>query len=129
MVAKDNTVAWEGLHLQLPESRLRPHFVKAKVRVHAHWDGQLGVHLGPHRLASYTAAGVLSAPAAPSVTSCSEPSRRGLASSATEARKPRQPTLTAPARAATGNARAGTEERASSRTKELRPTEKTKQAA
>lgn len=119
VVAKDNTVAWEGLHLQLPESRLRPHFVKATVRVHAHWDGTLSVHLGPHRLADYTAAGALSSPVAPSVASCSVPSRRGLAASPPAAPAARRPTLTAPARAATGKARAGTEERALSRTKEL----------
>ena len=32
-VANDNTIAWSGRRLQLPESRLRPHFVKAVVRV------------------------------------------------------------------------------------------------
>jgi hypothetical protein len=26
-VARDNTVSWGGLKLQLPESRLRPHYV------------------------------------------------------------------------------------------------------
>lgn len=124
VVAKDNTVAWEGLHLQLPESRLRPHFVKAKVRVHAHWDGSLSVHLGPHRLADYTAAGALTSPVAPSVASCSAPSRRGLAASPPAAPAGRRPTLTAPVRAAPGKARAGTEERASSRTKELRQNNK-----
>jgi transposase len=116
VVAKDNTVAWEGLHLQLPESRLRPHFVKATVRVHAHWDGTLSVHLGPHRLADYTAAGVLyCAPTGPSVASCSEPSR----TSPRGARK--CASLTAPARAATRATRVGTKERApqGARTKEL----------
>jgi hypothetical protein len=58
-VAKDNTVAWNGRHLQLPESRLRPHFVRATVRVHAYPDGTTSVHLGPHRLADYDAAGTL----------------------------------------------------------------------
>jgi transposase len=33
-VSNDNTVKWERLSLQLPPSRLRPHFVKATVRVH-----------------------------------------------------------------------------------------------
>ena len=58
MVGNDNTVAWDGRRLQLPQSRLRPHFVKAKVRVHAYPDGTVGVFLGPHRLARYTAGGV-----------------------------------------------------------------------
>jgi hypothetical protein len=33
VVGNDNTVAWNGRRLQLPESRLRPHFVRAKVKV------------------------------------------------------------------------------------------------
>ena len=57
VVAKDNTVAWNGLHLQLPESKLRPHFVRATVRVHEYPDGTTSVHLGPHRLADFSAAG------------------------------------------------------------------------
>ena len=38
-VGNDNTIAWSGRRLQLPESRLRPHFVKAVVRVHEYPDG------------------------------------------------------------------------------------------
>ena len=74
-VAKDNTVAWNGLHLQLPESRLRPHFVRATVRVHEYPDGTTSVHLGPHRLADFTAEGALKAKNAEDATgpaSCSE---------------------------------------------------------
>ena len=52
-VGNDNTVKWRGLCLQLPPSRLRPHFVKASVRVHEYPDGTLAVFLGPHRLADY----------------------------------------------------------------------------
>lgn len=63
VVGNDNTVTWERLSLQLPVSRLRPHFVKAVVRVHAYPDGTLAVYLGPHRLADYDARGVLVAPA------------------------------------------------------------------
>jgi hypothetical protein len=33
-VGNDNTVKWQRLSLQLPPSRLRPHFVRANVRVH-----------------------------------------------------------------------------------------------
>lgn len=57
MVGNDNTVKWEGRRLQLPPSRLRPHFVKATVRVHEYPDGQLAVFWGPHRLADYAADG------------------------------------------------------------------------
>jgi len=52
-VANDNTIAWSGRRLQLPESRLRPHFVKAVVRVHGYPDGTVSVFLGPHRLARF----------------------------------------------------------------------------
>jgi transposase len=58
-VGNDNTVKWQRLSLQLPPSRLRPHFVKAKVRVHAYPDGQLAVFWGPHRLADYEADGTI----------------------------------------------------------------------
>ena len=58
-VGNDNTVAWRRLRLQLPPSRLRPHFVKATVRVHEYPDGAIAVFLGPHRLADYDAAGAL----------------------------------------------------------------------
>jgi transposase len=56
-VGNDNTVKWRRLSLQLPPSRLRPHFVKARVRVHEYPDGTIAVFLGPHRLADYDATG------------------------------------------------------------------------
>lgn len=56
-VGNDNTVKWRRLDLQLPPSRLRPHFVKATVRVHEYPDGLLAVFWGPHRLAQYDATG------------------------------------------------------------------------
>ena len=58
-VGNDSTVKWHRLSLQLPASRLRPHFVKAKVRVHEYPDGQLAVFWGPHRLADYNANGTI----------------------------------------------------------------------
>ena len=59
VVARDNTVSWGRLKLQLPESRIRPHYVKARVRVHEYPDGALAVFHGPRRLARYTADGQL----------------------------------------------------------------------
>lgn len=56
-VLKDNTVSRGGLRLQIPTSRLRPHFVKAAARAHACPDGTLSVFLGPHRLARFSQAG------------------------------------------------------------------------
>ena len=58
-VGNDNTVKWRNLSLQLPVSPLRPHFVKAKVRVHEYPHGQLAVFLGPHRLADFDADGAI----------------------------------------------------------------------
>lgn len=61
-VGNDNTVRWHRLSLQLPPSRLRPHFVRATVRVHEYPDGTLAVFWGPHRLAEYDASGNLLQP-------------------------------------------------------------------
>src|SRR6266851_1181627 len=61
-VGNDNTVKWRRLSLQLPPSRLRPHFVKATVRVHEYPDGQLAVFWGPHRLADYDVQGSIIQP-------------------------------------------------------------------
>jgi transposase len=58
-VGNDNTVKWRKFSLQLPSSRLRPHFVKTTVRVHEYPDGTLAVFWGPHRLADYDGAGVM----------------------------------------------------------------------
>jgi transposase len=52
-VGKDNTVKWKGLTLQIPATPLRPHFVRAIVRVHEYPDGSLAAFHGPHRLADY----------------------------------------------------------------------------
>jgi len=119
VVGNDNTVAWNGRRLQLPESRLRPHFVRAKVTVREFPDGTVVVDLGPHRLASYTVEGelVIDAPTTPSVASGSAPSRRGLAASEPGSRPARRPASTAPRPAARGKPRVGTKKRASSRTK------------
>jgi hypothetical protein len=59
VVGNDNTVRYRGLSLQLPESPLRPHFVKARVRVHDYPDGTLAVFHGPHRRARYDGQGRL----------------------------------------------------------------------
>lgn len=58
-VGNDNTVKWRRLSLQIPPSPLRPHFVRATVRVHEYPDGRLAVFHGPHRLAEYDPEGTL----------------------------------------------------------------------
>ena len=115
-VANDNTIAWAGRRLQLPESRLRPHFVKAVVRVHGYPDGTASVFLGPHRLARFTADGKQISPDAPKSGSVL------VAVKDKPLRARKRASLTAPARAAVETVRVGTEKRASSRTK--KPTSK-----
>jgi hypothetical protein len=121
VVGNDNTIAWSGLRLQLPESRLRPHFVRAKVQVRAYPDGTIAVDLGPHRLARYTGEGelIVAAPTAVSVAAGSAPSRHGLEAAESGSRSARRPALTAPRPAAHAEVRVGTKKRASSRTKKL----------
>jgi transposase len=57
VVGRDNTVAYEGLRLQLPPSPARAHYVKARVKVRQYPDGALAVFHGPRLLARYDAAG------------------------------------------------------------------------
>jgi transposase len=57
VVGNDNTVRYRGLSLQIPPSKLRPHFVKARVRVHDYPNGTLAIFHGPRRLARYRADG------------------------------------------------------------------------
>lgn len=57
IVARDNTVSFGRMRLQLPESRLRAHYVKARVRVHQYPDGNLAVFHGPRAIARYTSCG------------------------------------------------------------------------
>ena len=54
-VGNDNKVKWQRLSLQLPPSRLRPHFVRANVRVHEY----PGCALAAHRLTDYDVARTL----------------------------------------------------------------------
>ena len=57
IVARDNTVTYGRLKLQLPQSRTRAHYVKARVKVREYPDGTLAVFHGPRALARYDAAG------------------------------------------------------------------------
>jgi hypothetical protein len=58
IVARDNTVAYDGLKLQLPPSPLRAHYVKARVLVRKYPDATLAVFHGPRLLARYDAVGM-----------------------------------------------------------------------
>jgi transposase len=119
-VGNDNTIAWDGRRLQLPESRLRPHFVKARVHLHEYPDNSVSVFLGPHRLASYDGDGaLLSSPTASSLAACSTASRDGLHSTARVDRPAPRPPLTRSAPAAASPAQVGTKKRLPGRTKKL----------
>jgi len=121
VVARDNTVAYEGRKLQLPPSPARAHYVKANVKVREYPDGTLAVFHGPRRLARYSALGheIVQVPTTPSVTPCSPPSRRGLARAELAESAARRPSLTAAARGVTGPGQVGTKKRPSGRTKKL----------
>lgn len=122
-VGRDNTIAWEGRRLQIPESPLRRHYVNAHVKVHAYPDGTLAVLHGPRVIGRYTAQGELmiaapvgpaarglvsaktgqpkaqeKVPASPSVAPRSAPSRRGLEAPPPAATTERRPALTGPRR-------------------------------
>ena len=58
-VDRDNTVVYRKLKLQIPPSPLRPHFVKARVKVRQYHDGSHAVFHGPRCLARYDSAGQL----------------------------------------------------------------------
>jgi transposase len=121
VVGRDNTISHNGRCLQLPASPLRPHYVKAHVKVREYADGTLAVFHGPRRIARYSPQGteLIDVPTAGSLTPCSPPSRRGLAAAELAASAPRRPALTASARGVLAPARVGTKKRLSGRTKKL----------
>ena len=119
VVARDNTVSYEGRSLQLAQSPARAHYVKANVRVHEYPDGTLAIFHGPRRLARYTCEGeeIVDAPTSAMVTPCSTPSRRGLAKHEFVQAQERRPALTASARGVLDALQVGTKKRLSGRTK------------
>ena len=113
VVARDNTVSWEGHRLQIPASAVRHHYVKAHVKVRQYPDGRLAIFHGPRCIARFDATGQpepaasvvpegSKIPAAASVTACSTASRSGLAKPERAAASEPRPSLTRPARAVTG---------------------------
>jgi winged helix-turn helix protein len=122
VVGRDNTVAYRTLRLQLPESRMRAHYVKARVKVRDYPDGTLSIFHGPRCLARYAADGrQITAPIPPSLAPCSPPSRRGLETPALGAPAARRPALTAARHEAKGKPRVGTKKRAARSNKETGP--------
>jgi hypothetical protein len=117
VVARDNTVAYGGRRLQGTVSNARAHYVKMR----QYPDGTLALFHGPRRIANYTAQGVETSavPTTCSVTPCSPPSRRGLATAESASPSQRRPSLTASARGVPEPRRVGTKKRATDRTKKL----------
>jgi len=116
-VGRDNTIAWEGRRLQIPESPMRRHYVNAHVKVHAYPDGTLAVLHGPRVIGRYTGKGELvdaapvapgrdeipkKVPASPSMAPRSAPSRRGLETLPPEPSPEPRPALTDPRHGAKG---------------------------
>jgi transposase len=58
-VMNDNCVSYRTLKLQIPESPMRPHFVKARVKVHIYPDGSHALFHGPRCIGRYDANGAL----------------------------------------------------------------------
>jgi hypothetical protein len=58
VVGNDNCASFLNRKLQIPESPLRPHFVKASVNVHHYPDGGLAVFHGRRCLGRYDSKGV-----------------------------------------------------------------------
>ncbi len=123
VVGRDNTVSYARLKLQLPESRVRAHYVKARVKVREYPDGTLSVFHGPRCLARYDRGGRAIAPTRPSMAAGSPPSRPGLETLVSAAPPTPRPALTASRPAAKGKPRVGTKKRATKSNKEtcLRP--------
>jgi hypothetical protein len=61
-VGNDNCVSYRTLKLQIPESPMRPHFVKARVKVHLYPDGSHAIFHGPRCIGRYDAKGALKRP-------------------------------------------------------------------
>ena len=60
-VGHDNCVSFNRLKLQIPESRLRAHFVKANVKVRQYIDGTHAIFHGPRCIGRYDGKGAFTA--------------------------------------------------------------------
>ena len=58
-VGNDNCVAYRTLKLQIPETPMRPHFVKARVKVHVYPDGSHALFHGPRCIGRYDQNGAI----------------------------------------------------------------------
>jgi hypothetical protein len=117
VVGNDNCVSFLNRKLQIPESPLRPHFVKATVKVHHYPDGALAIFHGRRCLGRYDSKGVPIGPprSGDSEMKAADPSRRqartvlGTVKDASRrcavASQEARPSLTAPPRGARSRGR------------------------
>jgi transposase len=111
VVGNDNCVSFGNRKLQIPESPLRPHFVKATVKVHRYPDGRLAIFLGRRCLARYACDGTPEVEPAPVPSVASRPATRvasragAVKDAARRASAVASPSLTAPAQDANGHGR------------------------
>ena len=61
-VGQDNCVSYRTLKLQILPSPMRPHFVKARVKVHLNPDGSHALFHGPRCIGRYDDKGALKQP-------------------------------------------------------------------
>jgi transposase len=108
-VGNDNTVTFHRLKLQIPPSPLRPHFVKARVKVRHYHDGAHAIFHGPRCIGRYDAEGVLSGESASPEPSRASPRTRGPSTTLRAAKggglAGARPSLTALSRGAEANDR------------------------
>jgi len=122
VVARDNTITYAGRQLQLPQSPLRAHYVKSRVKLREYPDRSLAVFHGPRRIARYDAEGteIAAVPTTTTVTPCSPASRRGLATATLGENSARRPALTPTAPGVRERTQGGTKKRAFRSNKETR---------
>ncbi len=58
-VGHDNCVSYRTLKLQIPQSPMRPHFVKARVKIHVYADGSHALFYGPRCIGRYDEKGTI----------------------------------------------------------------------
>src|SRR5271157_245828 len=55
----DNCVSFRTLKLQIPESPMRPHFIKARIKVHVYPGGSHALFHGPRCIGRYDEKGAI----------------------------------------------------------------------
>ena len=59
VVGKDNCVSFKRVTLQIPKTKERCHYMRARVKIHRYISGDLAIFYGPRKLAEYDSKGKL----------------------------------------------------------------------